>query len=490
MTMKKLRPRYIAGIVCFVLIQAAFAADPAPKNIILMVSDGQGFNAVRATEYYTGRKGVYEGFPHRYAVQTVPAGSRNGQAGKAYDPPAMAGDFKYALNGPTDSAAAATALFSGVKVYNGEINYTPDGKSLETFFEKAARAGKSIGAVSSIQWTHATPAAVFAHNKSRLNYGAMAREAIYGGNPNAANAGYDARNYSGRLKVVMGPGNPFYDDDARERSPAVFGSIGEESHWKDLEQGVNGWKLITAKTEFEALTQGSTPDKVFGIPHAAETLQFKRSGAGAPNNKTLPWSTPLNAGIPDLATMARGALNVLDNNNEGFALMIEGGAVDSASHYNQIGRMIEEESDFNAAVAAVVAYLDDNTSGNNWSNTLLIVTADHETGYLWGDGRVEGSTYFDVNGNGAFDHGVDYAHVKDNGPGNLPDAWYHSLNHSNSLVPLFARGPHSDLFNGCVIGEEPNLRKIYNLDESWTGRYIDNTCVFQVMERGLSDTAP
>lgn len=84
-----------------------------------------------------------------------------------------------------------------MKVYNHEINYTPGDLSLETFFEKAAKAGKSIGVISSVHWTHATPAAVFAHNKSRMNYESIAKEAVYGRNPNADNAGYDSDNYRG-----------------------------------------------------------------------------------------------------------------------------------------------------------------------------------------------------------------------------------------------------------------------------------------------------
>jgi alkaline phosphatase len=395
----------------------------------------------------------------------------------------MASSFLYAMSGATDSASAATAMYTGVKIYDNEVNYTPENTALETFFEKAARAGKSIGSISTVNWTHATPVAVFAHNINRSNYGEMAKEAIYGSNPIADNAYYDAHNYNDNLKVVMGPGNPLYDNDAQPRTPPSYSLIGEELHWTDLSAGVNNWRLITAKEDFEALAAGRTPNKVFGMPQAYDTLQYNRTGLGAANSKDLPYSSALNTGVPDLATMTRAALNVLDNNRKGFAIMIEGGAVDWANHANLVGRMIEEQIDFNKAVEAVVRYLDKNTNGNNWNNTLLIVTADHETGYLWGDGRVAGSTFFDVDGNGTFDHGIDYAHVKDNGTGNLPDVWYHSGSHSNSLVPFYARGASSELFKKCVIGKDPNLAAVYDLDETWNGRYIDNTCVFKIMER-------
>ena len=96
-----------------------------------------------------------------------------------------------------------------------------------------------------------------------------------------------------------------------------------------------------------------------------------------------PYTVPMNANVPDLATMTKGALNVLDANRKGFFLMVEGGAVDWASHANQPGRIIEEQVDFNEAVTAVCRWVRRNSS---WDETLVIVTGDHETGYLWGPG--------------------------------------------------------------------------------------------------------
>jgi alkaline phosphatase len=247
--------------------------------------------------------------------------------------------------------------------------------------------------------------------------------------------------------------------------------------------GVNDWTLIATKEEFEALASAKkTPDKVFGMPQAYDTLQYNRTDLtdASSNSKSPPYG--LNGGVPDLATMTMAALNVLENNRRGFAVMIEGGAIDWANHANRAGRMIEEQSDFNNAVLAVADYLDKNTKGNNWDNTLVMVTADHECGHLWGDGRVDGSTYLDVNGDGDFDHGVDYAHVKDNGAGKLPEVWFHSGNHTNALVPFYTKGAGSRLFEKCVVGTDPYLRDLYDLDHTWSGRYIDNTCIFEVMK--------
>jgi alkaline phosphatase len=386
------------------------AAQPKVKNVILMISDGQGFNAVRTARHYTGEKAVYEGFQQKYGMQTSPAGKRGGFTGRPYEPAGMAKDFNYARAGATDSAAAATAMFAGVKVYNGEVNYTPDRKALTTYFEKAARAGKSIGVVTNVSYTDATPAAVYGHNSSRRNFAALAFEAANGSNPlnnmpdslfnpsAGDNNGYDAQGYNGNFKFIMGKGTPAY--------------------------------------------------------------------AAWPSGKST------------LAGMAAAALKALGTGPAGFAVMIECGTVDGAGHDNKLRLLIEEQTGFNNAVQAVVDYLDRDTDGNNWGNTLVIVTADHETGHLWGDGT---GTFFDVNGNEVFDEGVDYAHIKDRGKKKLPGARFHSRGHTNALVPLYAKGAGAEAFSRCVIGTDPNLRAIYDLDESWSGRYIDNTCVYRTM---------
>ena len=150
--------------------------------------------------------------------------------------------------------------------------------------------------------------------------------------------------------------------------------------------------------------------------------------------------------------MTTGALNVLHKNANGFFLMVEGGAVDWASHANQLDRMIEEQMDFNASVQAVMAWVNANS---NWHDTLLIVTADHETGDLWGTGSGLPATFNDVVNHGA---------------GVLPGATFNSGDHTNSLVPLYAIGAGAELLAGYADQWDP-VR----------GFYVDNTEIFQVM---------
>ncbi len=100
--------------------------------------------------------------------------------------------------------------------------------------------------------------------------------------------------------------------------------------------------------------------------------------------------------------MTKGALNVLDNDPDGFFLMVEGGAVDWANHANQLGRLIEEQNDFNNAVDEAIVWIKAN---GGFEKNLLIVTGDHECGYL----------------TGAKDS---FSDVTNNGKGSLPGAYF------------------------------------------------------------------
>ncbi len=79
-----------------------------------------------------------------------------------------------------------------------------------------------------------------------------------------------------------------------------------------------------------------------------------------------PYAEPLIDSVPTLEEMTRAALNIVDNDPDGFVLMVEGGAVDWAAHANHSGRVIEEEIDFNHSVEAVVEWVEKNS---NWGET-------------------------------------------------------------------------------------------------------------------------
>jgi alkaline phosphatase len=422
-----------------------------PKNIILLISDGCGFNQINATSLYQyGETGlqVYEKFPVRYAMSTYSATS------EGYNPQQAWQSFKYALNKPTDSAASGTAMATGFKSYNGAVSVDTNKKEIQTIAEKAEELDKSSGVVTSVLFSHATPACFAAHDSSRGNYKDIAQDMILGS----------------RLDVIMGCGHPLFDGDGKETPDTSYRAVGGMDLWMTLIEGSAGndadgdgeidyWTLIQDRDEFQALMQGDTPKRVIGIPKVRSTLQVARTGEANAD----PFSVPFLENIPNLAEITTAALNILDNNQNGFFLMIEGGAVDWACHANNSGRMIEEEIDFNNAVESVVDWVDQNS---NWNETLIIVTGDHETGYLNGPGS--GSEEALAQG------GIEsvWRPVVNNGKGKLPGMEWHSGGHSNSLIPLFAKGSGSELFHQYADEVDP-VR----------GKYVDNTEIARVMFR-------
>jgi alkaline phosphatase len=408
------------------------AGNPKAKNVIVMISDGASFKQYNAASIYeNGRPNseVYQNFPFRFAMSTYPAGG-------SYDSGEDWKDFDYVKWKPTDSAAASTAMSSGVKTYKGAIGVNRAGKPVQNVLEAAEEQGKSTGVVTSVEFSHATPAGFVAHNVSRDNYEAIAKEMLL----------------DSATDVIMGAGNPWFDDNAaRQTSPNSYKYVGGKQTWDRLVAGTAGadadgdgrrdpWKLIQSRAEFLALAQGAAPDRVVGIPHVYTTLQQARSG----KTKAAPYAVTLNKQVPTLVEMTAGALNVLDNNQNGLFLMVEGGAVDWAATANQPGRLIEEQSDFNRAVEVVINWVETSSS---WDETLLIVTADHESGYLTGP-----------------DSDPAWQPLVNKGAGVQPGLEFHSAAHTNSLVPVYAKGTHARAL--LTYADET---------DSVHGPYIDNT---------------
>ena len=188
---------------------------------------------------------------------------------------------------------------------------------------------------------------------------------------------------------------------------------------------------------------------------------------------------------PTLAEMTQAALTVLNRDPNGFVLMVEGGAVDWGAHANNMNQMLGEVAGFNAAVQTVVDWV--NANDPTWSNTLVIVTADHETGYLTAGpgifpdqplGTVNAATvnlekptkvsgvltgrrasWDDANSNDEIDAGE-----------TVYWAW-NSGSHTNSLVPVYARGAGAGFLAGYATGSD-----------TVRGAYLDNTDVFRLMD--------
>lgn len=424
---------------------AAPSADPGapgPKNIIHLIGDGMGFNQVDLgsqfehgrTAYQTtvkpggvstpvpGQAGtqVYQEFPVALAMSTY-------QFGNTYDPAQNWSSFAAPLKNSTDSAAAATTLATGVKTLNNVIGQDENHEDLRTVAERALELGKATGVVTSVPWTHATPASYLAHNEHRNNYHDIAADMMDSG-----------------ANVIFGAGNPWYDDNGDRRVTPKYDYIGE-TEWNKLVDGQSAFDLVESKDDFLALAEGDTPTHVLGTAQVAGTLQADRT---ALKSGDVPFTAPQNDDVPSLPQMTDAALNVLSNaSDEGFFVMIEGGAIDWASHDNNTAGAVEEQVDFNRTIETVVDWVEENSS---WDETLVVITADHECGYL--SGPAANPAWTPVQG------------VQ----GGAPQVSWNSGGHTNHLVPVYAKGPGSELLAAAATGTDP-VRGAY-LDNADVGR--------------------
>ncbi len=416
------------------------AEGSGPKNVILMVGDGMGFAQVESAGLY--HHGKPDGQPY-WQFQPL-AATTYSESGKGYDPEAAAKDFDYVRKDPTDSAAAATTLSTGVKTLNKRIGQDADGKPLRHLYQDAEAMGKSTGVLSTVYLSHATPAAFTTFAKSRNDVEALAYDMIT----------------NSSLDLLIGAGHPWFDDDSKQvgglgdnpyKTDGSYDRIGGEALWRSIQEGKAGgdadgdgkadpWRLIDELAGFEALAKGDgDAGRVLGVLPVASTLQANRDG----DKKAGPYEVAATPNLPGMALLVEGALNTLSKDPEGFFLMAEGGAIDWAGHSNAFGRLIEEQHDFDLAVEAVVAWVEKNSS---WEDTLLIITADHETGYLCGP-----------------DSDPEVNPLEGHGKGATPGFQWNTGSHTNQVVPVFAKGQGAEKLLDAVKGTDARR-----------GPYIDN----------------
>jgi alkaline phosphatase len=474
---------FLINLLFFVAVSSAQTA----KNVIILIADGNGFNSEWAGTYYRyGEYGKqrYQTFPVVLGCTTYSRTSKDTEIPadtKGYNPDVFWETIANGTQGTeftrtTDSAASSTAIHGGVKTSNGKIGMTVDKKPIELISEIAVKRGKKAGTVTTVPMSHATPAGFAAHESERGNLGTIFLQMVSKTSP---------------LSVVMGSGHPFYergkpikikaDEDEKARTKR-FNCVGGEKTWETMKSGtLNDFSVIETKSQFEelALGKGSIPDKVIGvvrclgdIPPVDGDLKdvTKTREHLVKNYKETDWDE-----LPSLSTMSLAALTVLTKNNpNGFILMIEGGAIDHANHGRKIGESVLEHTGFSKAVDVVIDWVEKNSS---WNETLMIITADHETGQIWGP-----ETYNDDNNNGVYDEGDsfnDFRTVRNNGRGELPGVQYGSSGHTNALVPLYAKGIGADLFLKRIKGTDQKAAQFWN----FSGQYVDDTDIFHVVKK-------
>ncbi len=268
----------------------------------------------------------------------------------------------------TDSAAAATAMATGYKVANGvlSIAWPGDEHELETLVEYFHKLCKRTALVSTTFMTHATPAAFGAHEAERTFYNNIARDYL-----------------------------------TQTRPTVLFGGGGNGLN--PTNAAAAGYTVVTDRATMQAL-----------VPPLAAPLSGQFGTSHLPYE--YDYATGLDAGyntLPHLSEMVSTTLRLLENTPNGFFMMVEGGRIDHAAHNNDLQRTIFEVLEFDRAVE--IAY--------NWAmtrtDTLIIVTADHETGGL----QV----------------------IANNGAGAFPTVTWASTGHTAIPIPVYAWGVNAAL---------------------------------------------
>ncbi len=264
----------------------------------------------------------------------------------------------------TDSAAGGTAIACGKKTNNGMIGVLPDSSILLSIMYYAQRNGLSTGVVSTSAVTHATPASFVSHNSGRGNYEDIAKDFL-----------------NGTLDLFLGGG---------------------ENHFRFRKDSID---LTT-----DLIEQG------FSVVYTLDELNKTNSKkiAGLLAKEHLP---TVSEGRNDaLEQMTKKAIETLSKNPNGYVLMIEGSMIDWGGHALDIDYVVSEMIDMDNAVGMALEY-----AGKD-NNTLIVVTADHETGGLT------------LTGGSISDHNV--------------SAKFSGTNHTAVMVPIFSFGPGAERFSG------------------------------------------
>ncbi|MEM9827280.1 MAG: alkaline phosphatase [Planctomycetota bacterium] len=285
----------------------------------------------------------------------------------------------------TDSAASASAIFSGLKTFNGSINVAPDGERTESLARKLQREMDwRIGVVSSVPVSHATPASVYANNVTRQDYQDIARDLIglpSSSHPDDPLSGVDVLIGGGYGEgkgraIAQGenfkPGNAYlHQDDMRKVDVKQGGKYVVVTRREGASGATALAQAARAAADDDHRLLGFFGAKGGNLPFQTADGQYNPTFDTAGAMRYSPADVSEN---PTLADMTRAALTVLENSVEGFYLAIEAGDVDWANHANNLDNSIGAVLSGDAAFRVVTDWIEEN---NAWDQTAVIVTADH-----------------------------------------------------------------------------------------------------------------
>ena len=318
----------LAMLTCAATAMAEDAAPATPKYVFMFIGDGMGNPQVTATQYYLGA------LENPDSTIPVPAqlsftDFENVGLMTTYDASSFC----------PDSASTATSMASGQKTLSGVINYNIDlTESFKIITEYAKEAGKKVGVISSVSLDHATPAAYYAKSESRGEYYDIALQGV-----------------SGATLDFLGGGSYLTPDG--DGTQANLFDVAEE----------NGFTVVNTLEDIRALNSESgrvlaiTPDIADSSSMQYEIDRVRMEAEGADSLS--------------LAEMVQAGISVLDNDEEGFFLMTEGGKIDWSCHANDAMTSIMDTIALSDAVQVAIDF-----AAEHPEETLIIVTADHETG--------------------------------------------------------------------------------------------------------------
>lgn len=367
-SVQKNSPWYLNGQQV-VSVKTKLSTRTKAKNVILFVGDGMGISTLTAARILAGQQQGKTGEEGYLSFETFPYSAQV----KTYNVDAQT----------PDSAGTMTAMISGVKTDAGVIGVnekiergkcsTVKGNELITAVELAEIKGLSTGVISTARITHATPAATYAKSAERNweDISDMPVEAVEQGCEDIASqlvnfeTNLEAR-YLGvdvdGLEVVMGGGRRHFlpKDSAFNSVDAKSAIEGDRTDGRDLTaewqaKYPNG-NYVIDKAGLDAIDT-STAQHIFGLFNESH-MQYE-----ADRENDL-------AGEPSLSEMTSKAIDVLDNNDKGFMLVVESGRIDHGHHAGSAFNALTDTIEFSKAVQAAL----DKT---NPEETLILVTADH-----------------------------------------------------------------------------------------------------------------
>lgn len=338
-------------LICVVLLSCSAPENVKPKavkakNVIMIIGDGMGPQQVGLLLSYARQA------PHSVIANRITALDRMMEQGRLGISMTYTADTLV-----TDSAASATQLATGKFAGAEMVGLDKDGNPQENIIEKARRMGKSTGLVSDTRITHATPAAFAAHQTHRSHENSIPEDLLATGADVMLSGGLSywlpeqASDKNSKLhqQLEQLTGNSFEIKSSRKDAKNLL-TVAQQKGYTVV---FNKAQLQQAKGKTLGLFAGS------GMANGIVETQSRNDAQHVQ---------------PTLKEMSEQALEILSGNEQGFFLMIESGQIDWASHRNDTGLLLHEMLRFNDTLNAVLDWAEKR------QDTLIIVTADHETG--------------------------------------------------------------------------------------------------------------